>query len=180
MTRAALALAALCALPAMAPAGPINWSYSSSGTGNGLYSLDPGGMPVTTPLGVPHNFYLIGGWTTQLVQGTPPAFGPTFLDWVTITDSDSGKSGTFTVPIAFTDLEPSNVHGWLQFNPVVGPIKPIDLVLGKHQFIVTNSTDNHALSVQINATPEPTSLALAGFGLVGFVLGRLRRSRSRS
>jgi hypothetical protein len=180
MTCAVLALAALPAFPALASAGPINWSYTSSGTGDGVYTLDPGGMPLTTPLGVPQNFFLIGGWTTQLVRGTPPAFGPTFMDWVTITDSASGKSGTFMVPIAFSDLEPSNVHGWLQFNPVVGPITPIDLVLGKHEYMVTNSTDNHALTVKIEATPEPASFALAGLGLGGVVLGRLRRSRSRS
>jgi MYXO-CTERM domain-containing protein len=172
--RTALAVSALVALPAAATAGPIGWSYSSTGVSDGQYRVDPASIPFTTPPGQSQNIYLIGGWQVPLFASPPPPQGPTLWTGVTITDANSGRSGTFSVPIEFTDPGPSQVSGWFQYTPHLGPIGRIDLSLGGNDYDVTNGPDR-ALTVQVVPTPEPTPLVMAAVGLAGLGLARRRQ-----
>jgi len=175
--RAALALSALMAFPTFASAGPIRWSYSDTVSSDGAYSIDPGAISFATAVGQAQDIYLIGGVRFSLLMNPTPIQGPTLWAQVTITDSDSGRSGTFPVPINFTNPVPSLVSGWYQYVPRVGSIAPVDLTLGEHSYLVTNGPDR-GLTVQVEGTPEPATIVLVGLGLIGVGLTRLRHRAS--
>jgi hypothetical protein len=80
----------------------------------------------------------------------------------------------FFVAIEFSNPVPSLESGFFQYVPYIGSITPVDLVMGGHSYLVTNGPDR-SLSVQVEATPEPGTIILAGLGLVGVGLTRLRR-----
>lgn len=174
MLRAALALSLLIAASGIASAGPINWSYTSSGATDGQYHVDGASISWSTPPGQTQNIYLIGGYTYPNFYGTNVPPGETLWTAVTILDADSGQSGTFNVPIQFLDLEPTQVSGMYGYIPHLGPIASVDLVLGEHEYIITNGPDR-ALAVRVETTPEPATFALIGFGCTGVMLTRLRR-----
>jgi hypothetical protein len=173
MVRSALVGCALVTFAAAASAGPIPWSYSSSGGQNGQYQIDPGSIPFMTLSGQSQDIYLIGGVHFPLVPAGSPPQGPTVWDEVTIFDTQSGRMGMFSVPIQFTGPVPSQVNGWYQYDPHVGPIAPVNLFLGEHKYTITNGPD-HGLTVTVVTTPEPTALMLAavGIGCVGLVRRR--------
>jgi hypothetical protein len=172
--RATLVLCACVCFPAIASAEPIAWSYSSTGATAGQYHIDAASIPWTTAPGQTQNIYLIGGYQYPLLASPWPPQGPTLWTAVTILDATSGRSGTFNVPIQFTDPAPSQVSGWYQYTPHVGPIGRIDLVLGKNEYTVTNGPDR-ALTVRVVTTPEPTTFGLALVALVPIGLWSLRR-----
>jgi hypothetical protein len=175
---AVLALIALISSQSVGSAGPITWSYSSSGVIDGNYRVDPASIPFTTLSGDTQNIYLIGGVTQPLVIGPNPPQGPTFWNEVTIFDTGSGRSGMFTVPIQFSNPIPSAWSGWYQYTPQVGAIAPVNLTLGEHRYEITNGPGN-ALQVKVGGVPEPATFAMAGIGFGGIGLTRWRRRQLR-
>jgi hypothetical protein len=75
--RAALSLSALIAIPAVATAGPIGWSYSTTGARGGGYEIDPGSIAFVTSAGHTQDIYLIGGVQFPLLTSPMPLQGPT-------------------------------------------------------------------------------------------------------
>src|SRR5262249_27957141 len=156
-----------------------NWSYTSSGATDGAYHVDAASIPWSTLPGHTQDIYLVGGYTYPVFPNTNVPPGQTLWTAVTILDADSGKSGMLNVPIQFNDLEPSQVNGLFDYVPHLGHIDRVDMVLGEHLYSIPNGPDR-ALTVRVETTPEPATVALAGFGLVGVVLTRLRRPATKA
>jgi hypothetical protein len=169
-------LAALFAvvLPAPAMAGPINWSYSSTGGQDGAFKLDPSAISFVTPVDQTQDIYLIGGVTFPFVSDPTSFQEDTLWTEVTIIDAVSRQSGMFPAPIQFVSVVPAPGGNGYFYAPQVGPIDTVNLVLGEHQYTVTNGPDR-GLTVRVSDTPEPATLFMAGVGLAGVGLIRLRR-----
>lgn len=174
MRTAALALCVLFC-PAVASAGPIHWSYSSTGAQDGAYGFNPAGYPLSTPAGQTELIFLVGGYGFPVFDFPVPPQGPILSTGVTITDAESGLSRTFDVAVEFYDFEPSDhPTEWYAHEPRIVPFQTFDVVLDRHRYTVSNGPDR-ALAVEVHATPEPGTFVMAGLGLAGIACLRRRR-----
>lgn len=157
----------------------------SSGTQSGTHTGDmryvsPGGS-LSAALHVGD----VGYPTLDLVSdsmGIPPRpSDPTWRVSMAITDAASGQAGTASfdwTPFVFPDVFTSGtgVVDWKQESQTK------TLVLGDHRYTVTTFQQDHESHAELLAevtvtqnTPEPGTLALAGIGLAGVGLRRVRR-----
>jgi hypothetical protein len=174
MPRFRLAIVAALLVHSTAAAGPIAWSYSSTGASDWGYGFDPTSQAFVTADGGTQNIYLVDAWHAQWMVSPIPPQGPTLWTWVTLWDTASGEAYSFQIPVEFYDNEPSPPNVWDMHVPRIGNITPFDLLLGGHKYHVTQGPEL-ALTVGVNETPEPGTLALAGLGLGASGLLRLRR-----
>lgn len=177
MTRFRLALLAALLAPAAAAAGPIAWSYTSTGAGQGPYGFDPASAAFATEEGVTQDVYLVDGARAPMLVSPIPLQGPTLWTRVEIIDTASGEAYSFRIPVEFYDHEPAPEGEWDTHVPRIGNIPPFDVVLGGHKYHVTRGPDL-ALTVGVSETPEPTTLLMGAVGLAGLGLVRHRRARA--
>jgi hypothetical protein len=176
---------ALVVMPALAVAGPIEWSYTArDGKGTvvseriGLtetawgesFMLDPREHGVFVPDPNPNNDLRTDTWRYQAT--------------VHITDLPSGE--TWDV-VLFRDYRMQ--YEWRNgaWDPYFegetgGPWPAVEMVLGENTYRVSGPGGEFQVTITNNptaATPEPGTLALAGLGLCGMgVVRRFRRSRT--
>jgi MYXO-CTERM domain-containing protein len=177
MTRFRLAILAALLAPSAATAGPIAWSYSSSGASEGGYGFDPASLAFDTEEGEIQQIYLVngGGWAPWMVSPIPVE-GPTLWTAVTLWDTASGEAYTFRVPVEFYDNEPAPEGEWDTHVPQIGTITPFDLRLGKNKYHVAPGPWL-TLNVSVSETPEPATFLMGAVGLAGLGLVRRRIGR---
>lgn len=176
MQRWAAVAAVVIGMAGSAAAGPIQWSYTSSGAIQGDYSFNPIGYSFETPAGQSQQLWVFEGVNVPLLVSPIPLNGPTLWSSVKITDTASGEASWLNVPVEFYDNEPDPDGVLTQHTARVGSFGPGQFVLGGQRYTVTNGGQPNALSVRVEDTPEPSTLVLAagGLALVGW-----RRVRSR-
>jgi hypothetical protein len=160
-------LAALLIIASTATAGPISWSYSIAGSRAGNYQVN--GTPLTlmdTPVGIGQTIDVIGGFTAPQLLSPIPLEGPTLISRLTITDLESGQSGSLDIPVLFFDNEPAPEGEPDQHIPRLGLFSSLRFDLGRNRYSVSGNSESVLVTVgPAIATPEPTTLLLAGFGL---------------
>jgi hypothetical protein len=194
--RAALAAAALLALPQFASAGPLTWGYRVTHPDGGLIAEQSGVTETTVVVG---NLLSVG---PQTGVPQPPVVGSTVIERnraegrVTILDEESGQSGEFGIWAEYYwqyEVMPDGSHNPIAEGYTFGPTwagsnsweGTFHTTLGQHVYDAY-STEPGGLRVFVTdapvATPEPGTLALAGLGLgaVGLVRARRRRDLARS
>jgi hypothetical protein len=188
MSRSILgATLALFLVPALATAGPIQWSFSSTGaqtvTPDGVYSFTGWTNPlVSSEPGTAYLSYeLLGQYSVPALVSPIPLDGPTLTTRVTITDLASGQSGWLDVPVSFYDNEPAPEGEIDMHIPGLYRFAGGTLDLGGNRYTLGGGPQ---LSVTAEpapvATPEPTTLALAGLGLAACGLRFRRRAAAPS
>lgn len=191
--RAAAAVAALLCLSSRAHAGPLTWGYRATAP-DGTVLREKHGL---TDL-VWSDFFL----PDPKLYGTPVA-DPNPSDhfhsdhWrsdsrVTIFDERTGQRGSFRLYADFVQEYALGSEGAreLIYEGVVSNVwpEPTVFTLGGSTYEVRAPGGEFLVRVTpaaggdgggpVAATPEPGSLALAGFGLVAVLTGRLRRRRA--
>ena len=173
--------AASLLLSGVAAAGPITWGYSSTGNREGSYWFSGLSAPsLESAPGEVRNIpvsSLIGSYAAPALISPIPLNGPTLKSRVTILDRESGQSGSFDVPITFFDNEPAP-EGEVDIHiPGLGGVAAQRLTLGKNQYSVSGDPENLYVTVDSIATPEPSTMLLAGAGLTAALW--LRRPRAK-
>jgi len=140
--------------------GGSNCGFNGNGIPVNIFSLSPTGT-----------FTLNSGYfTTVTGSNYPGATG------VTATGYGVGGTPLFTQFIALTATPTLATFNWQGVNNVV--FTPVVPTGGNGAYFLTdNLTINNAISTPTTTTPEPSSIALLGSGLVGLV-PMLRRKRS--
>lgn len=172
--------AASLLLSGVASAGPINWGYSSTGNREGSYWFSGSSAPLGSAPGEVRNipvYSLIGSYSAPSLISPIPLSGPTLMSRVTVLDSDSGQSGSFDVPITFFDNEPAPEGEQDMHIPGLGGIAAQRLTLGRNQYSVSGDPENLYVTVDSIATPEPSTILLAGAGLTAAAGLRRRRAK---
>lgn len=177
MQRWSAVVAVVIGMTGSAAAGPIQWSFTSTGATQGEYWFEPGGMAFETPAGETQDIYAVTGVHVPVLVSPIPLYGPTLSTTVTLWDTASGEAYSFNVPIEFYDNEPAPVGEPDQHVPRIGAFGTGAVVLGGHKYTVTNGGSQLALSVRVEDTPEPSTLALAAGGIA--LVGWRRRLRNR-
>jgi MYXO-CTERM domain-containing protein len=179
-----LAAVFVAVLPAPATAGPIHWSYYSTGAQDGVFWFNSAGYPLATPAGQAETIFLVGGYGFPVFDFPFPPQGPVLWTEVTIADAESGLSETFDVAVEFYDFEPTHPPDeWEYDEPRIMPFNTFEIDFGRHQYTVANGSVR-GISVRVSEelpvseTPEPATVAIAGVGLTVVGLARLRRRRS--
>lgn len=178
------ALAALLVAPQLAPAGPLSWGFRAEapdGTvlreASGITDLFYGDHFLADPryhgtyLGsVTHPWNRIERWETEAR--------------VTITDEASGESGAFRLWWRWVmeyEIKPDGTEYPYYEGYNSGPwTDPAVLTLGGNTYTIRGpGGDMNVTVTPAVATPEPTTLALAGVGLVPLFARVARRRMSR-
>ena len=193
--RAAVAVAALLAVPQFASAGPLTWGYRVTAPDGRLIAEQSGVTEITVVVG---NLLSVGPHTGV---PQPPTVGSTVIERnraegrVTILDEESGQSGEFGIWAEYYrqyEVMPDGSHNPIAEGYTFGPTwagpnwweGTFHATLGQHVYDAY-STEPGGMRVSVTdaaaATPEPCTLALAGLGLgaVGLVRSRRRRDVAR-
>jgi len=184
--RFACTLFVLVTLPLVATAGPIQWGYRAEAA-DGTVLRNVTGI---TELFLSDSFLMDPkGFGTKLPDPNPG--GPLKTDlWryqatVIVTDELSGDTGSLPVYVDYTEQFEIKPDGSL--NPVFagesgGPFFPdaARLELGGNVYRMTTPGGEMQMRVEAGSgpvqTPEPGTLALAGFGIGAALMRRARRS----
>jgi MYXO-CTERM domain-containing protein len=179
MTRFRWALLAALLAPAPATAGPVAWSYTSTGAGQGgdgydpgPYGFDPTSGAFETEAGEAREIDLVTGVRAPWLISPIPLTGPTLWTRVELVDGATGEAFSFRIPVGFYDNEPAPPNVWDMHVPRIGDVPPFDILLGRHVFHVTRGSDL-TLTVGVTNAPEPATLVMGAVGLAG--LGLVRR-----
>lgn len=203
LQRLALVAFALLARPAVAPAGPITFDYtttSSTSPWNGSYN--PGDLTFALAPDGTGPIPAIGPGAIQLgsVQFGPPGLpdppqtisgGHTFSVSVTVTDHLSGQTGTLALTGGALDewfLREWDGRFTNDFHRIMFDGLPLDnevastrLMIGHSEYALSAhmASDDQSATFELSAvaSPEPGTLVLAVFGLAP-LLG-VRRLRGR-
>ena len=178
MTRFRLAILAALLAPSAAAAGPISWSYTSHGAGEGGYSFDYASLTFETDPGEIQQIYPANGARAPWFISPIPVDRPTLWTNVELWDTASGEAYTFRIPVEFHDNEPVPEGEWDTHVPRIGTITPFDLRLGSHKYHVAPGPWL-TLNVSVSETPEPATLLMGVVGLAGLGLVRRRRAGVR-
>lgn len=188
-SRAALVVAALIALPQFAAAGPIRWGFKAE---------SPDGTVLKEVSGMPDLYYADFFLPSAQFEGelVPDPYPDNALVSVirraranvTIFDEPSGESETFELYYDYLwqyerrpdgTLDPVYEGSGSQ-SPGIGDT--LRLTLGGNEYAIRSYGGDMIVNITPGeapiATPEPTTLALAGLGLGAIGLGRLRRRTS--
>jgi len=197
-TRSIWTVLAVTLLPQLATAGPIEWSYHTEVTYNQDYgsnftvSLQPNGTVSTLP-GDQSFVWLF--YSTGVARPEPGSHERTyeFTVAVTVTDLASGAAHTMNIggwyssQWSYPPEEANNPDAWRWdyegsgFGDFWGGS---GVILGKNHYTIrgyggaSGSFPFGELAVEIHptaATPEPSTIALAGLSLAGVGLFRTRR-----
>jgi hypothetical protein len=183
--RVGFAALALVAMPALAAAGPIEWSYTarddkgtvlSQKTGltetawSDYFMLDPREHGVFVPDPNPDNDLKTDTWRYRAT--------------VHITDLPSGEAWDVVLHRDYRMQYEWRNGAWDPYyeGETGGPWPGVEMTLGDNTYRVSGPGGELLVTVTNNptaATPEPGTLALAGLGLCGVgVVRRFRRSRA--
>lgn len=176
MTRFRAALLAVLLAHSSAAAGPIAWSYTSSGASEGGYGFDYASLAFNTEEGEVQQIYLANGAHAPWMVSPIPVEGPTLWTRVTLWDTASGEAYSFRVPVQFYDNEPAPEGEVDTHVPRIGTITPFDLRLGKNKYHVAQGPWL-TLNVSVSETPEPATFVMGAVGLAGLGLVRRRAGR---
>ena len=175
-------LAALLAAPQFAPAGPLTWGFRAEGPDGTVLREVTGLTDLTFS-----DLFLADPRTHGVYAGGPrPAEGAYSLLWesearVVITDERSGASDEFRLWWGWVqeyEVKPDGSEEQIYEGYVSSPWPdPVRLTLGGNVYEARGPGGALHLTVTpAVATPEPTTLALAGVGLLP-PLGRIARRR---
>ncbi|QDU22718.1 PEP-CTERM sorting domain-containing protein [Urbifossiella limnaea] len=173
MTRFRLAVLAALLAPTAAAAGPISWSYTSSGASEAGYGFDPAALAFTTDEGEVQQIYPANGAYAPWFVSPIPVEGPTLWTHVTLWDTAAAEAYTFRIPVVFSDNEPAPEGEWDTHVPRIGSITPFDVKLGTHKYHVEPGPWL-TLNVSVTTTPEPATLLMGAVGLAGVAIPRRR------
>ena len=144
-------------------AGPVSWSYSTTGYTSGIYEIDPvTSLAKSGEAGAAVDAVLIGAYVVPNLTGPVAAVGPTGQIGLTITDAGSGSAGTIEVPFSYLDpkMVPATTDQFA-YTPKIDDFGMQWVAIGGHQYTVTPSADRRGVTVTVDGTPvtdpvEPT------------------------
>ena len=179
---------------AQAAFGVFNFASTINSPAGGVHVL-PGGnssFNYTTNAGNGVNGALTGGADVIIGRvdfnpgATPTTFTPytsSFDYSVTVTDVDSGDSGAVTATGTFQGMYVGGGNAAVNAQLIGYTVAPSVLNLGGTTYVIStaasagpgSSDDLGVLRLNVQAIPEPGSMALVGVGIVGLMGLRWRR-----